>query len=88
MRKPSTEIYFDKIIQKAYTEKVVKLLRYIAEVNNLKDINSSDLKAAYEPVKNYSILVKTYRYKNQIWLRAFKEGVTDSEGYRFESPFF
>lgn len=76
------------IIQKEYNKMVIQIFKYICHLNKVHELNPEWLKYSLESVPNCSIQVKTYRYNGELWLRAFPNGITPEQGYRFESPFF
>lgn len=86
MKKPKLEIDFKDLMQKEYKKTLLQILIYIAKKNNIKELDEVDMSVEMEKVKNYSVPIKTYRYKGEEWLRAYPKGVTPADGFIFISP--
>ena len=86
MRQPKMKLTFETVMQKYYIKHINKLLTYIAYVNKV-NIEKDNITFHEEIVKNHSILIKTIRYKGDLWLRVFSAGITKDNGFYFESPY-
>ena len=86
MRQPKMELTFETAMQKHYIKHINKLLTYMAYVNKI-NIEKDDITFHQESVENYSMPVKTIRYKGDLWLKIFSAGITKDNGFYFKSPY-
>ncbi len=91
MRKPkmntgSFQEKFEKIVTEKRSHIVNRLLFYIAFKKGIR-LDISNLTYQKEKVKNYSGEMTVFRYKGEIWLTEYPNGISTVEGYYYKSPF-
>ncbi len=77
---------FANIINKKRVATINKLLNYVAFKKGIK-LDPLKITQNRECIKNYSYKILVFRYDGEVWLSEFSEGMSVTDGYRYESPF-